>query len=147
MRTSFSRLEAPKRNRSGVIQRGPSVSYSTTRYWTASLAVRIPPAGFTPTARPVAFSKSRTASSMTSLLGVGDQSRIDAQRRDRRDRGITRLGMDRLRREAPDLARGVAALEGRQIDHPDREVEGPQLRGLLDRAALQRVDAQLDSDL
>ncbi len=36
-----------------VIQRGPRVSYSTTRYWMASFAVLIPPAGFMPTCRPV----------------------------------------------------------------------------------------------
>ena len=65
----MSRLDAPNRNRSGVIQRGPSVSYRTTRYWMASLAVRIPPAGFMPTARPVAFSKSRIASNMTRVTG------------------------------------------------------------------------------
>ena len=35
----------------------------------ASLAVRMPPAGFTPTWRPVASRKSRTASSMTSVTG------------------------------------------------------------------------------
>ena len=67
--TSLSRLLAPNRNRSGVIQRGPSVSYSTTRYWIASLAVRMPPAGFMPTTRPVRRWKSRIASSMTSVTG------------------------------------------------------------------------------
>ena len=35
----------------------------------ASLVVRMPPAGFTPTCRPVASRKSRTASSMTSVTG------------------------------------------------------------------------------
>ena len=65
----MSRLEAPKRKRSGVIQRGPRVSYSTTRYWIASLAVRMPPAGFIPTARPVPRSKSRIASNITRLTG------------------------------------------------------------------------------
>ena len=35
----------------------------------ASLLVRIPPAGFTPTWRPVASRKSRTASSITSVTG------------------------------------------------------------------------------
>ena len=55
--------------------------------------------------------------------------------------------MDRLRAERPDLARRVLPLEGRQIDHPDREVERPELRGLLDRALLERVDPLLDADL
>ena len=35
----------------------------------ASLATRIPPAGFIPTCRPVARSKSRMASSITSVTG------------------------------------------------------------------------------
>jgi hypothetical protein len=35
----------------------------------ASLAVRIPPAGLTPTCRPCASRKSRTASSMTIVTG------------------------------------------------------------------------------
>ncbi len=35
----------------------------------ASLLVRIPPAGFTPTCRPVVSRKSRTASSMTRVTG------------------------------------------------------------------------------
>jgi hypothetical protein len=69
MSTSLSSDDAPNLNQSGVIQRGPRVSYSTTRYWIASLATRIPPAGFIPTWRPVWRSKSRIASSITSVTG------------------------------------------------------------------------------
>ena len=58
--------------------------------------------------------------------------------RPRGDRRIAGLGMDALGAQRPDLARRVLALEGRQIHHPDREVEGPQLRGLLDRRRFRR---------
>ena len=63
------RLEAPKRNQSGVSQSGPAVSFTSTRCRTASFVVRMPPAGLTPIWRPVAFRKSRTASSMTRPTG------------------------------------------------------------------------------
>ena len=65
----MSRLEAPSRNRSGVSQSGPAVSCTRTRLRTASLAVRIPPAGFTPITWPVAACQSRTASSSSRVNG------------------------------------------------------------------------------
>ena len=58
---------------------------------------------------------------------------IDADRRDRRDRGLQGIGPDRLRAERTHLARGVRSLEGRQVHHPDREVEREELRLALDR--------------
>jgi hypothetical protein len=53
----------------------------------------------------------------------------------------------RLRAERPDLARRVLPLEGRQVHHPDREIERPELGLPLDRALLQAVDPFLDADL
>ena len=50
-------------------QAGPSVSWSTHRYWIACLAVRIPPAGCMPITCPVSSSTSRTTSSMQSVTG------------------------------------------------------------------------------
>ena len=50
---SFSKDDAPIRYRSGVSQSGPSVSCTCTRYWIAFFEVRMPPAGFMPTRRPV----------------------------------------------------------------------------------------------
>ena len=88
-----------------------------------------------------------TRRALERLLRLGDERRVDADRGDGRDRRVAGLRVDRLRAQRPDLARRVAALEGREIHHPDREVEGPQLRGLLDRAALEALDAQLDADL
>jgi hypothetical protein len=55
--------------------------------------------------------------------------------------------MHRLGAQGADLARRVAALERRQIHHPDREVQGPELGGLLDRAPLEALDPQLDAHL
>ena len=69
MSTSLSSDEAPKRNRSGVIQAAPSVSLRTQRYWIACFAVRIPPAGFMPTTRPVSSCTSLITSSMQSVTG------------------------------------------------------------------------------
>ena len=50
-------------------QSGPSVSETITRFWIACLAVRMPPAGFIPTTRPVSSCTSRIASSMHSSTG------------------------------------------------------------------------------
>src|SRR5215217_6530676 len=66
---SFTSELAPSRYRSGVSHSGPSVSCTCTRYWIAFLAVRMPPAGFIPTRRPVSSYTSRIASSMTSCTG------------------------------------------------------------------------------
>ena len=57
------------RNQSGVSQSGPAVSLTSTRCLIASFVVRMPPAGLTPTWRPVAARKSRTASSITRQTG------------------------------------------------------------------------------
>ena len=62
-------MEAPNRNQSGSSQSGPATSLTITRYLIASLVVRMPPAGFTPTIWPVCSRKSRTASSITSVTG------------------------------------------------------------------------------
>ncbi len=53
--------------------------------------------------------------------------------------GSSGFGTDRLRAHRDDLADRVAALEGRQVHAPDREVERPALRVLLDRAGRQRA--------
>ena len=45
--------EAPKRNQSGSASPSPAVSLTRTRNLMASLVVRMPPAGFTPTCMPV----------------------------------------------------------------------------------------------
>ncbi len=87
------------------------------------------------------------AAPLERLFGLRDQGRVDADRRDGRDGGITGLGVHPLDAQRPDLARRVLPLEGRQVHHPDREVERPQLRRLLDRPSLERVDTCLDPDL
>ena len=52
--------------------------------------------------------------------------------------------MHRLGAERRDLARRVGSLERRQIHHPDREVEGRELRALLDRALRELAGAGLE---
>src|SRR6185503_9324116 len=84
-RTSLRSDDAPKRNRSGVIQSGPRVSWSRQMYCTDCFAVRIPPAGFIPIASPVSSCTSRITSSMQSVTGSvaagvldGDDLLVDA---------------------------------------------------------------------
>ena len=45
---TWSKLDAPNRKYFGVSHSSPAVSLTTTKYLMASLAVLIPPAGFTP---------------------------------------------------------------------------------------------------
>ena len=52
--------------------------------------------------------------------------------------GVARLRVHPLLAQRADLARRVLPLEGREIHHPDREVERPDLRCLLDRPLLER---------
>src|SRR6185436_20125923 len=81
------------------------------------------------------------------VLRLGDERRVEADRGHGWDRRVAGLRVDRLGAQRPDLARRVPALERGEVHHPDREVERPQLRRLLDRAALQALDAQFDADL
>src|SRR5581483_6784438 len=97
MRMSLTRLDAPIRYRSGVSQSGPSVSCTCTRYWIAFFAVRMPPAGFMPTLRPVSSCTSRIASSITSGTGRHREQRraahvvVRAELRDLEDHLQVRL--------------------------------------------------------
>ena len=52
--------------------------------------------------------------------------------------------MHRLGAERRHLARRIGTLERRQIHHPDREVEGCELRALLDRAFRELAGAGLE---
>ena len=100
-----------------------------------------------PLGKPVATLATWTPGRPERLARLGHERRVDADRRDVRDRRIARLRVDRLGAQRPDLARGVLPLERGQVDHPDRQVERPQLRGLLDRALLERLDPLVDPDL
>ena len=80
------------------------------------------------------------------LLRDGDEVRVDADRRHGRDRRVAGIRVHRLRAQGGDLARRVRAFEGRQIHHPDREVERGELRALLDRALRELARAGLERD-
>ena len=80
-------------------------------------------------------------------LGHADQVRVDADRGDRRHRGIGRVRAQRLGAHGPDLAGRVGAFQGGQVDHPDGQVQGLQLGGLLDRPGGQARDPGLGADL
>src|SRR5215212_5181328 len=60
---------------------------------------------------------------------------------------IARVGSHSLGAQRANLSLGVLALERSQIDHPDGEVQSPQLRLLLDRACLEFGDPFIDADL
>ena len=73
--------------------------------------------------------------------------RVDADCGDRGDARVGRIGSHGLRADRSDLPRRVGALEGRQVHHPDRQVEREELGVLLDRALRERCGALLDADL
>ena len=100
-----------------------------------------------PDGNAVATDATLTLEPLSASLASATKRRVDADRRDVRDRRVARLRVHRLRAQRPDLARRVLPLERREIHHPDREVERPQLRRLLDRPLLERVDPLLDADL
>ncbi len=100
-----------------------------------------------PDGNPVATLATLTVEPLERVLRLGDERRVDAHRGDGRDRRVARLRAHRLDAHRPDLARRVLSLEGRQVHHRDRELERPQLRRLLDRAPLERIDPLLDADL
>ena len=108
--TSLSSDEAPKRKQVGRQPvAGRASRGARTRYWIACFAVRMPPAGFIPTTRPVSSWTSRIASSMHER---------DRQRRGRADlagRGLDEVGAGRHReqRRAADVVVGaeLAGLE------------------------------------
>src|SRR4029453_5711574 len=58
--------------------------------------------------------------------------------RPRRAGRILGIGAARLRAQGAHLARGVGAFEGGQVDHADRQVEGPLLGCRLDRSGAER---------
>ena len=100
-----------------------------------------------PDGNPVATLATLTVEPLSASFASATSAGIDAHRGDGRDRRVARLRAHRLDAHRPDLARRVLSLEGRQVHHRDRELERPQLRRLLDRAALERIDALLDADL
>src|SRR5690606_16884852 len=53
---------------------------------------------------------------------------------------------DGLGHERAHLARGVGALEGRQVDELDDAIEGPRLRARLDRSCGEPRRALLEAD-
>ena len=57
--------------------------------------------------------------------------------------GIGRIGPKGLAAEGPDLAGGVRPLEGRQVDHADRQVDRVGLRLVLDRPGAEARRARL----
>src|SRR3989304_7455515 len=78
---------------------------------------------------------------------IRDERGIDAHGGDRRDGRVARVGALRLLAQGVDLAPGVLPLEGREIDHADRQVERPELGLALDGALRQARRALLDADL
>ena len=78
--------------------------------------------------------------------GRRHEVRVDADRGDRRDAAVDRVGTHRLRAERRDLAGRVGALERRQVHHADGELERLQLRLLLDRPLRKLAGTRLERD-
>ena len=72
---------------------------------------------------------------------------VDADRCDGGSGWIGRVGSQGLRAHRPDLAGGVHALEGGEVDHADREVDRPGLRRGLDRPRAEGCRAAGGPDL
>src|SRR6266498_4707088 len=70
--------------------------------------------------------------------GYGNELRVETHRGHGRGRGVGRIGVNGLCAHGHDLARGVLALQRRQVHAADRQVERPQLRVALDRTLRQR---------
>ncbi len=102
----------------------PTVSFTTTRYLIASLVVRMPPAGLTPTWRPYSACISRTASSMSSVTGS------------------VAAGRDLAGRRLDEVAAGQHADPG---GAPDVVVRG-QLAGLQDHLEMRVTAGPLHRD-
>src|SRR4029450_10227194 len=78
--------------------------------------------------------------------GRRDEVRVHADRGDRWEGGVARIGTDRLGGKGSDLPRRVLTLERRQVHHPDRELEREDLRVPLDRTPRQRRGALFQRD-
>src|SRR5438477_633930 len=119
----------------------------------ACLAVRMPPAGLKPTARPVSRWKSRMASIITRLTGgvaAGWTLPVEVLMKSAPAaiaRTLARLPTRRLGAERAHLAGGVRALQRGQVHAADRQVQRPQLGLLLDRALAERGRTLLDAHL
>ncbi len=72
---------------------------------------------------------------------------VDADRRDLRSVGAVRIGTAGLGAERPDLAFGVGAFQGGQVDHRDRGVDRPALGGLLDAPGREAGGPLIQPDL
>ena len=78
-----------------------------------------------PDGNAVATAATPTAAAPQRLDGDAREVGVDADRRDRRHVGVLGIGTAGLRAQRGDLARGVGALERRQVDHRDRQVDAP----------------------
>src|SRR6202521_1323364 len=79
--------------------------------------------------------------------GIRDAGRVDADCGHRRNRWIARFRPDCLRAERRHFAWRVRSLESRQVHASHRQVERPELGGLLDRALGERGGALVDAYL
>ncbi len=81
------------------------------------------------------------------LAGHADQVVVDAEGRDLRAGRVLGVGPAGLGGQRADGALGVRALERREVDHPDGQVERPALAGVLDRAGAEHGGAGVRADL
>ena len=100
-----------------------------------------------PDGKPVATLATWMRAAGKRLTGVRDAGGIDADRGDRGDGRVGGVRASSLLAERVDLAAGVLALEGRQVDHADDQVERPALRLALDGSLGQARRPLLDADL
>ena len=121
-----------------------SAPLATASLTSASLTARL--------ARPLGNAVATAATWMPvpteRLAGHAGEVAVDADGGDRRAGRVARVGAAcALAASAADLAGGVGSLQRREVDHRDREVDGPGLRRRLDRAGAEHGGARLGADL
>ena len=85
--------------------------------------------------------------SLQRLFGDRHHRRVHAHRRNMRQSRHRVVQVNRFLAQLPDLARRILALERRQVDHAENQLERLDFRGRLDGTAGEARDALVDADL
>ena len=139
--------DAPIAARPGTRRRSITMSISsappsTAILVSASLTSRLE----RPDGKAVATDATLTPEPFSSVDRSRHHVGVDADRCGARCLGIVRIGQHRLAGQIAHLSGRISAFQGREIDHRDRQVDGRQLRGPLDRPSGQPGSPLLDPD-
>ena len=119
-----------------------SAPASTARRVSSSLTCR----DDMPLGNAVATEQTLMSAAFDRLFRNTDHRRVNADGRDVRQSRHRVVQVNRLLAQLPDLSRRVLALERRQVDHAEHELERLHLRRFLDGSALESRDALVHAD-